>query len=214
MQKLTKTAILFAILIMGLFISGVASYVYAEYADPSDRAPSNNGPSFITDNSNPATKLGKFFLNFTAKPLDEDRMKDNAFIVPGLTSSIGLAATSLNILGHLGTSSNLVPFLFGNPTDSTLVQLGNNNKVRTFQVESTGVTRAPRYVVGSKTATPNVNFYLAPGYASTNLGITSRFVTLNTNDFKNNGCPEGTYLNKIVFDNSNNPTATCNYFSQ
>jgi hypothetical protein len=213
MQKIKTPILILTLFAVAIVFSGFASYVYAQYVDPSGTPPSDNAPAFITDDANPVTKMGKFFLNFTAKPLDEGRMKDNTLIVPGLTSTVGLAATSVNILGHLETSSNLVPFLFGSPTDSALVQT-SGGKVRTFQVEDTGHTRAPRYVVGSKTKTPNVNLYLTPGYASTNLGITSRSVIVNTNDFKNNGCPEDTYLNKIVFDNNNNATATCNYFSR
>ena len=219
MQKIKTPILLFALFAVAIVFSGFASYVYAQYVDPSGTAPSDNAPAFITDDANPATKLGKFFLTFTNKAFDDLRIDDYAFIVPGLSTSLGLAASSVNVLGHLETSSNLVPFLFGSPNDSALVQT-SDDKVRIFQVEDTGHTRAPRYVVGSKTATPNVNFYLAPGYASTNLGITSRSAVtknetyLTVKDFKDYGCPEDTYLNKIVFDNNNNATATCNYFSR
>ncbi len=219
-----KILSLFGIILIAAFLGGTLSYVKASYTDPAGNPVGNNVPaplllSDINDSGFAGfRKLGKLGITSDKNnSIDDSQLTENALVVNGQVSSEGFAVTNnpFSVWAHLESSSILPALFFGDPTDSSLMQKNANGSSRTFTVLNH--TRAPRIVVGSKSAPAGLfNLFVVEESNATNLGINhnpntvqNNYCTLTANDLKDKGCPNKTYLAQVFPGSGSNVVAVC-----
>jgi hypothetical protein len=225
------------LIVIGLTFGIGLTYVNAVYVNKSTTPPTNNTPAPILDGNlsgdSPFLKPGKIGVGTGGTVADISQFAKNSFVVGGQTTfgqGFGVWG-DFEVRGEIPSTSSLVAFMFGDPTDSNFWQVDNSSNPRDFSVTHGGYTRAPHIVVGSKTADPTTyNFYIEP----TNLEFGGmggdEYCTLTADDLKNKGCPINfhygkptsnsldiytpTYLSQVIPGTGSNIVARCSMMTQ
>ena len=223
------------IFLITALLGGFVSYVRAAYIEPLSAPGLNNAPSPILTGDVPSSgsgtfpvgqkgffKIGKIGItnNKDNNAVDQNQFTNNTMVVMGQTSAESFtSAYSNRIRAELSSNSQLFALYVGNPALGTFLQRNSDSSPINFIVKDH--TRAPRIVIGSKTAPGNAyNLYLAEGSNATNLGKSldsstysggpggqdytinnkTSFCTLTETQLKNSGCPAMTYMGQIFPD--------------
>lgn len=207
-----------AVITITALIGGALSYVRAAYVEPAGSPVGNNIPApIMTGNVEFQNgelgwfKTGKLGVtkDKTTTPVDEAQFNASSLVVMGLLNTESLTSSYSNrIRAELDTNSALYPLYVGDPTKSIFMQMNQNNTdPLTFKVSEH--TRAPRMVIGSKTAPADLyNFYVEPGSNATNLGKSNSYCTLTASKLTT-GCPARRYMGQIIPGTGSEVVAAC-----